>query len=245
MGNFGIAGGTSLAPFLAALQNPQEAFVYHDDFFAYDGTATVGGWITSQHSGGGTAAIADGHGGIVTLNAGGTSDEDGPGIQTVNEFILPGAGKRIYFETYLVVNSAVASSAVFFGLADHDTTVFTTNNARNLSDYIGFYWDPTTIAATGAGYLQFAVGDASGEDTSVNTTGILLVAGTWVRLGFMLDYDENYVDIYKDGTRIERLALTRANIPATELAPTFCLVNEGTAATGDMDIDYVTVACGR
>lgn len=245
MGNFSISGGISLAPLLDGLQNPDRVFVFHDDFFAYDGTATVGGWATSQHSGGGTAAIDDNHGSIVTLDAGGTSDEDGPSIQTVTEFILPGAGKRIFFETYLKITSALASSAVFFGLADRDTTVFTTNNARNLSDYIGFYWDPTTIAATGAGYLQFAVGDASGENNNTNTTGCLLVVNTWVRLGFMLDYDGLYVDIYKDGTRIERMSLTAANIPATELAPTFCLVNEGTAATGNMDIDYVTVACTR
>lgn len=238
MGWFGPKTGISNAPAIASMFEHDRAFVLFDDFFNYDATATVGNYITSQHSGGGTAVASDAHGGILTLDAGGTSDEDGPCVQCVHECVLPAAGKKIYFECRFKVTSAVASCALAIGLADLDTTVFTTNNARNLSDYMIFYWDPTSIAASGAGYLQFAVGDASGEDGSSATTAMLVVAGTWHTVGFEFDYDANTVRLFFDGAFKEQMSLTRANIPATELTPTFAITNEGTAATSNMVIDY-------
>lgn len=247
MGNFNVASGTSRAPALDWLLEPEKAWVDHQEFLSYDDTATTGDWIKTQQVGSGTAAKIStlGAGGIVRLSAGGTTDTHGIQIQRSSEEVLALSGKPIYYKTRLKI-SDIDETALFIGLCEIDTSILA-SAAVSTTLQIGFYADTTSIAAT-PGYLKFIVKNAAGSNTATST--ILMVADTWMDLSFYLDFDGNFVQIFKDDVLIERLTLTRANIPTTigtgEVSPSFAMTNDGTAGgTTTLDIDYVRVAQPR
>lgn len=247
MGNFNVSGGISRAPLLEALTNPSRSWVYFDDFFTFDDTATVGDWVATNATAG-DAEKADGAGGIVLLESDSTTDDQGIQMQSSAETVLLGAGKPVYCEARLKI-SDVDKCQFCFGLAKVDTTIFASGEltAAGTTPRALIYMSATTQAsATTAGKGQFTVGDGSGSNDMANTTGLAFVDDTWTVIGFSVDYDANEARIYQDGRLIEILALTRANIPTEELAVSFAALSEGTPASEILlNIDYVLVSQPR
>jgi hypothetical protein len=201
----------------------QTPFVYHyyNDFFTY----AAGDWTVTEIGAGGTEALTDGAGGqlLITTDA---LDNDGVQIQNVNEAFLPAAGKDIWFESriQLVTAAKHVQSDLLVGLADLDTTILDAP-----SDGIYF------TKADGSADVSAATNVGS---SVTSTAGVLtLASATWYRLGFYV-HGDTAVYFYVDGVLV---ATHTDGITATELTPTFAVLNGEAGATA-WKIDYFNVS---
>lgn len=222
------AAGTSLwetFPALPHLCDPSIAHVYFNDF--HTANKATEDWILTQATAGtGVAGVLAG--GVFTLNAGATTDGQGPQIQLAGVDFFPAAGKHLWFETRLKVSHITGD--FFFGLAELDTTIFASSDMTT-ANHIGF------SSFTGDGILLF---DANKATVRANTLAAkTLVAATYVKLGFYINGVTDitvWVDNVANATTI-----ATANIPVLGLTPSF-----GVHATGTdqavVDIDYIKVA---
>ncbi len=224
----GPAKGSSLwegCPIFPWLSDPSIMHVYFADFHGLDkGTED---WILTQATAG-TGVAGTLAGGVFTLNAGATTDGQGPQIQLAGIDFLPLAGKTIWFECRVKVSHTTPD--LFIGLAELDTTVFASSDMTT-ANHIGF------SSFTGDGILLF---DANKATTRVHTLATnTLVAATYVKLGFIVD-GVSTITAYVDGVP-NATTIATTSVPILGLTPTF-----GVHATGTdqavLDIDWVRVA---
>ena len=186
-----------------------------DDFHTFDATDT---WVVTQASSG-TAAVADNALGVLLLTAGATTDHQGIQIQraagaTVGELFTPAAGKHIWFECRLKVETISASTGpqAFYGLAVIDTTVIGTG-ANSTANHIGFGSVSDDGILLGMGEKAGAAHTAIGESHQ-------LVSDTYVKLGFFVN-GVTEVKFFVNGVHDSDENLATAAIPIVEMVPTF------------------------
>lgn len=222
-------------PMLASISDPALAFNLFDDFLTWDSGAGEQ-WVVTQAGGVGTAALTDAVGGALLLTAGHTDAGDGVQIQKVGECFKPAAGKHIWFESRLMITTNVAQIQGFVGLSVTDTTVFNAGDV-SASDYIGFQVTDTGQLAR-AGKLDFGVNATAGaEEIEVGT--YTMITNTFVNLGFFVNGITS-ITAYVNGVAYATID-TVANIPVTEMTPTFVCQSNGTA-NPTMTIDWFRCA---
>jgi hypothetical protein len=221
------APGTSLwesFPALPFLCDPTIARVILEQFRPF--VKATDGWVLTQATSG-TAVAGTSPGKGVTLDAGATTDGQGPQIQLAGLSVIPAAGKHIWFETRLKVSDITGD--FFFGLSETDTTIFAASDMTT-SNHIGF------SSFTGDGVL---LADANKATARVHTLAVkTLVAATYVKLGFYVSGVDSitfWVDNVKNAT-----TYTGTNIPIVGLTPSFGVHATGTQPV--VDIDYLKVA---
>lgn len=209
-------------PLLPALTDPAVGFHFFDHFFRLPKSAED--WVLTQATSG-TATIGTEKGGNLALNAGATTDGQGPQLQLAGLSFLPAASKHIWFECRCKVN--VLTTDLFLGLCEVDTTIADTTGLTT-SNSIGFK------SFTGNGVIVGQSEKATAEGTVAALT--TLVTGTWVRLGFKLN-GVTSVTFYVNGVANGTTLLT-ANIPIVGLTPSFVCHATGTG-TPQLDVDWV------
>jgi hypothetical protein len=132
-----------------------------------------------------------------------------------------------------MVTTNVAQIQGFVGLSVTDTTVFNGGDV-SAADYIGFQATDTSQLAR-AGKLDFGVNATAGAEEIVAGT-YTMITDTYVNLGF---YVNGITDVtaYVNGVEYAKIS-TAANIPITEMTPTFVCQSNGTA-NPTMTIDWV------
>jgi hypothetical protein len=202
---------------------PDRFVVFHDDFLGFNSASSaVQSWVETQASAG-TAAVIDGFGGLLELDCNSSTADQGIQVQVATESFLPQAGTKLYFEARIASITDTPDKCQFFaGLSVLDTTLF--NAGENSSaNHIGFEMGATSLAASG-GKLQFVAekGGTRGTVADVHT----VVDGAAFTIGFVVD-GVSTVQCYVNGEPVGD-PLPLANIPVTELTPTFACLTEGT-----------------
>lgn len=207
------------------LPDPTKFHTFFDDFDRY----VAGDWTLTSIGSTGTAALADGDGGLLLLTDT-AADNDGTQLQKKGESFLLEAGKRSWFKASFQVSDATQSDFII-GLAVTDTTLLGAVSGAGVTDGIFFSKDD------GDTQLDFQVQkNATTGQTRVSNIATI-VAATFITVGWAyngVDEVKYFVNDVHTGT----LSGAAAYLPDTELTVSFGLLNgEGAAKT--MTIDYI------
>lgn len=212
-------------PALAHLCDPSIAHVFFEDF--HSANKSTEQWILTQAtSGTGVAGVLTG--GVFTLDAGATTDGQGPQVQLAGVDFTPAANKHIWYETRLKVSHI--SGDFYIGLAELDTTISASSDTT-LANSIGL------SSYTGNGILLADCEKASARSNSLAVH--TLVADTYVKLGFYVN-GVTSITFYVNGVA-NATTIATANIPIVGLTPSFSVHATGTDQAV-MHVDYVKVA---
>lgn len=179
----------------------------------------------------GSFALDDAAFGVAILDAGvDTNEFDGVQVQfggnsTTGEMFKPTAGKRIWGEARI---TSTAAPRYFWGLAQQDTTLVTSN----------------ALTSQGLGFSSFTndnivIGMAKdGSSTTTATSIATITPATFVKLGFKVT-GTGLIEFYVDGVKTANTII--ANIPVTEMKPSFTCHIASNAATGQLKIDWFRI----
>jgi hypothetical protein len=214
----GYAGGISAAYELV------------DDFFTYDGTATVGNWLAAEAGGaGGTFALANTvPGGQLVNTRAATDDDDGGQISQVSAPFMLAADKKIWFECRFKLAGDVAQSDVYIGLCslNEDLTAVSDNLP---ADGVMIHKDD------GAATLKLTA-SKGGTNTGGNANIGTLVLGAWTTVGFYAG-GVTKISPYVDGVIGSSITAT---IPDdTSLGVIIGVRNGDATSTEILTVDYV------
>lgn len=154
------------------------------------------------------------------------------------------AGKKVWFETRVKINSVTDSkSGAFVGFGEEALCVATgiLADAGTLTDkdLIGFH----RLEADGD-KLDIIHNTASGGGvTSLATDAITLVADTYVKLGIYCDGTTVY--FYADGTQVASVALTATNVPDGEEMVLYYSIGGLAVEASTLSADWVKIAQER
>lgn len=206
---------------------PLIAFHLFDDFWKFDADESAGSapavtktWLVDQATAG-TATLIDGQGGLLKLDAGASTADQGVQVQSATEIVKYSDDTPVFIEAYITGFTNHAKCQFFFGLSVLDTTLFDTGE-NSSANHIGFEMNATSLAA-GASKLQF-VSEASGT-RSTEANVYTVVDDTDFILGFKIENGQ--AQAYINGSPVGDPITT--NIPTTELAITLACLSEGTS----------------
>jgi hypothetical protein len=244
---------------LIAAGDRSVAFHLFDDFLHFGGLLTStagqyasasGNWVTYQDSGDTVTTLATEVGGVVRLLTD-TTDNDEVWMASGNATgvllkLAASAGKKTLFETRFRCNT-IASRNLYLGFSEEGCAVadtITDAGALVDKDFVGF--DSLEGDATG---LDFIVRKSGGARTVISEDLTTLVADTWVKLGFCVDYDKVtgkritiYLDGVAQGTYGTGTQMAAATFPADEELGLLFGIKNGTTAATSLDLDWVRVA---
>lgn len=215
-------------------KQPTDVLVYNNDFFQY----AAGDWtLTTTEAGGSDATeaiVADGSlggGGVLKItNDAGADDCDqlqGP------EIVKLESGKPLFFRTRVLIDDT-GLAEWFIGLSITDTTMKASGDLT-MSDYIGFVGGPTDVAAD---KILFR---ACKNSTETDGAQFTIADATWYKLAFYWD-GYSTVRAYMDDVEIGALT---TNIPDDEYLAVSLVINNSTAASRYMALDYIQVLAKR
>ena len=201
-----------------------EGFGFIDDFLTLNAeTAAVGNivvdWVATQDSAGTAALDAAAKGGVLLLDSGGTTNNQGMQAQHVSACFIPSAASKIYFEARVKIADIGTSGSdtgnLVVGLAAVDTTVLA-SGANSTANHICFeHLDDD-------GAVDFHSEKAGSRDSS---TGLhTLTDDDYVKLGFLGD-GVTSITPYVNG--VAKTAHT-TQIPIVAMTPTFVCHSAGT-----------------
>ena len=181
-----------------------EGFGFIDDYLSFN---DEGPWVVSNATSG-TAVLADAKGGVLTMDSGAATNDQGVQIQyggaSGADSFIPNANSKIYFEARLKLTTIGAGTFDFFlGLSETDTSIIT-GSANTSSDYIG-------IQSITADLLAILVTENDGSLTAGGTAHTF-VDGTYVKLGFIVD-GVSSITPYVNGVAGDKIT---TNIAATK-----------------------------
>jgi hypothetical protein len=195
--------------------DPSIGIYLNESFNSYDAAATTGDWVLTQATAG-TAAISTAAPGVLELDSGSSTTQQGANLQRVKSIFLPAAGKDIWFEVSLKIVDTFDKVELFAGLSDVETAIIA--SSANASDnHIG--WQ----CVTDDGVLLFSGEKAGAGATRAATT---IAEDTYVKLGFKVNgvtSIQQYINGVETGT-----ATATANIPIVALVPSFVCQSAGT-----------------
>ena len=202
-----------------------EGFGFIDDYLSFN---DEGPWVVSNATTG-TAVLADAKGGVLFMDSGAASDDQGVQIQyggaTGADSFIPNANSKIYFEARLKLTTIGAGTFDFFlGLSETDASIIT-GSANTSSDYIG-------IQSITADLLAILVTENDGSLTAGGTAHTF-VDGTYVKLGFVVD-GVSSITPYVNGVAGDKIT---TNIAVTKpMTPSVVVQSAATTrTTGSVD----------
>jgi len=202
-------------PIRAIRQDPNVAHFICEDFNDIN-AATLAGYTTTQSGIVGTFELSDAGGGVALVDSGSTTVTEGANVQKIGECFLPAADKDIWFECKVKVVDTFDKAELFIGLSETDTAIIDTS-ANASASHIG--WQ----CVTDDGVLLFSAEKATAGATKAAAT---IAADTWITLGFKVNGVTD-IEHWVNGVKIATTQLT-ANIPVTELTPSFVCQSGGT-----------------
>jgi hypothetical protein len=219
-------------PQLAGL-DPAIAYTLFDDFFNYDGTATIGDWQLATDAGG-TQALLDQAGGVLSIGSDG-DDNDGTVLHSVTECFKVVAGKPIWFEARVKCAEANTDDAnLIVGFSDLVTVDAVLDNGGGpAASYDGVVF----CKVDGGTSWIFETSNAGTQATTANAGAF--VTATWYRLGFHIDPNDGTTAIvtpYIDGVAGTPLNLTIAGLEEMHV---LIGVKSGGANEEAIVVDYV------
>ncbi len=209
-------------PMLAILQEPVVGVIYYDDFEE---------WLTAQW-----VTTATGAGAVVQTNSGylsltnAAADDDSEEIQryiaNVNGLNWAlAAGNPLWFEIKLEISDATQSD-LWAGLSEVDTTLID----GPVDGCVGFKKDD--------GDANIDCTNAEATVATTTDSGVDIVAGTFIRLGFYYDgATAGSIYYYVDGALV---ATHTTNLPVEEMVVSIAVQN-GEAVIKNMLVDYVKI----
>lgn len=203
-------------PLLELNHDPFQLNMFDEAHTSYNATATTGDYLLTQATAG-TAAMSTTTSCALTLNAGSTTNTQGPNVQRLKSGFVVTAGKDLWFECRFQVTSATLSFRAFYGLAESNTAIIASSVLASINN-IG--WS----SVTGNGVLLFGATKASAATTQASTT---LVSGTVVQLGFYYDGTADTVQQYVNGVATGT-PITTTNIPKVIVYPSMVVQSAGT-----------------
>ncbi len=203
-------------PMLEALHDPFQINAFDEQHTSYNATATTGDYLLTQATAG-TAAMSTTVSCALTLNAGSTTNTQGPNVQRLKSGFVMVAGKDLWFECRFQVTSTTLKFMSFYGLAESNTAIIASSALASINN-IG--WS----SVTGDGVLLFGATKASTATTQASVT---LVSGTVVQLGFFYDGTADTVQQYVNGVATGTPIAT-ANIPKVIVYPSMVVQSAGT-----------------
>ena len=194
-----------------------EGFGFVDDFLSYDDASYR--WLLTQASSGTSAMDPAAKGGVLLLDAGAVTNNQGVQIQAggaiaASSFIAT-ANSKIYFETRLKLATIGSTTIQFFGgLSEVDSSVLA-SAANTSTNHVGF----ETFNSLTLSYVHEKAGTRV-SDTSAGT----IADGTYIKLGFLID-GLTSITPFVDG-----IAGTKqtASIPIVAMTPTIAVHAAGT-----------------
>lgn len=198
-----------------------EGFGFIDDFLAFDDASYR--WVLTQDSAGTAAMDAAAKGGVLLLDSGGTTNNQGIQIQMGGAAgaasFIPNASAKIYFEARVKIadigTSGSATGNMVVGLASVDTTVLA-SGANSALDHIVFeHLDDDSE-------VDFHSEKAGSRDSSTELH--TLVDDDYVKLGFIVD-GLTSITPYVNG--VAKTAHT-TQIPIVAMTPTLVCHSAGT-----------------
>ena len=184
----------------------------NEQWMGFNTVATTGDYtLTTVTSG--TAAISTTEQGVLQLDAGAATANQGCNLQRQKSNFVPALTRDIWAEFRVKLVTSI-NSQFFVGLAAVNTTVIA-SGALNTANCIGFssITNDGVILATGI--------KASAAATQAATT---MVAGTYQNLGFYYNSTADTIQFYVNG-KTKGAVMATANVPKVALSPTF--VNQG------------------
>lgn len=198
-------------------RDPSVGVLLDECFQDYDASNTY----TLTQATTGTAAISTTIPGMLMLDAGATTDNQGVNLQRLKSAWIPAANKSIWAEFRISLTATtppVTRAQLFVGLAASDTTIIAAG-AQTTNNRIGWQILDGALLAT-----TFTC-DKAGVATTV--TGPTLVDATIIKLGFIYDgvadTVQQYVNDVATGT-----AVTTTNIPKLVVYPSFVCQSDAT-----------------
>lgn len=219
------------------VNNPAAGIFFLDDFVDTSISATAGAarWKSTQATAG-TAVPLAGTGGLLELDSGSTTADQGIQVQLGGSSFIASANTKLYFETRVKVIDTIDKCQFFAGLSEVDTSLFASGE-NSSANHIGFEMGATTLAAVG-GKLQF-YGEKAGTRGTVASVKTL-AEDTWTTIGFRVN-GVTSIDIFVDGEDFGTQLLT-ANIPIVNMTPSLLCQSEG---TNDPIVTSDWVACAQ
>jgi len=194
----------------------------------YVDTTHFNGW-TYTVDGAGTIVQLDRVGGWLQLLAGG-GDGNGVNLQQAHETFLPAANRDIHFGCRIELDDAT-QSFFFAGLSITDNDIDTGSLG---ADIVGFLKDD------GDANLDFICQSTASGAVAQTDTGVDLVDGTAIELGFMINGVTN-VRTFVNGALDNTFAVAAAtDIPVTEMALAFSF-RTGENVTNSLKIDWYSI----
>lgn len=216
------------------------AVEFFEDFFVFDGTATVGLWDDAVTDGGTIAAI-DGANGLMSI-ATDTTIEDESYISTQFESFLFTTTKSLHFEARVKLTEAATSkSNIIVGLSDTvSADILQDAGAGPAASYDGCVFFKVVDSLT----WQFETSNAGTQvtDTDVGT----MVSGTFAKLEFNYDFNDGVtakVTAIVDG--IADAVQKDLVIAGLQEMHILLGVKAGSAAAETLIVDYVQVTTNR
>lgn len=229
---WGPRGGSD---FLSGKGNNLE---YFDDFFAFDTTATVGGYATV--SDGGTIANIDGAGGVLSI-ATDVNDNDESYVSSITEVFLFSTTKNLYFEARVKLTEANTDDAnIIVGLSD---TVAANSLLDNGAGPMASYDGAVIFKVDGGTVWQGEASNAATQDTDTDIGAFS--DATWTKLGILYDFNDGVtatVTFYIDGVSGGSVDLTIAGLAEMHI---LLGVKAGDTNAETLLVDYVHVATER
>jgi len=216
-------------------------FEYMDDFVleANSGDDLTRRYVVTQLTGGGAVTHEAANGGVILIDAGNASDNNGVGSAQPdsNGIVVPAAGRNIYCE--MRVERTVQSGGQFFGLGEVDTTFVTASHLG--APAIGFVCDAGSSAITVLDTVTTTT--ATANDSETVTAGVVTGmsdADKFRTYGIEI-IGTGEVRFYVDRSLV---ATHTANISTNALVPSFASVNS-TTTRSKLKVDYVYIVSDR
>jgi len=178
-----------------------------------------------------TVGLIDGRGGILRI-ANDVNDTDFTSLIKLGESYLFQTTSDIWYDTRIKTND-VTDSTILFGLVIKSAT------------------DPVGTAPTDGVYFSKADGAAAVvlkvvKNSTATTTATLtsLANDTWKRLGFHYSAADGAIYVYVNGV-LEATVTTLTNLPDDEEVTVYMAIENGAAASKQLDTDYIYAAQNR
>jgi hypothetical protein len=198
------------------IHDPFQMNVFDEQHVTYNAQATTGDYVLTQATSG-TAAISTSDSCALKLDAGATTNTQGPNVQRLKTGFVSAANKDLWFECKFKVTSATLKFMMFYGIAESNTAIIAASALASINN-IG--WS----SVTGDGVILFGATKASTATTQASFTA---VSGTTYRLGFFYDGTADTVQQYINGVPTGT-AIATTYIPKVITYPSMVIQSAGT-----------------
>jgi len=210
--------------------DPMKWHEYYNDFDHY----VAANWTVTV-VGTGTAAIANGDGGILVLTNS-AADNDSIQLQKVGESFALTAGKRAVFKARFKISDATQSDLVI-GLCVTDTTLMGATAGAGVTDGIFFSKDDGVATLD----VQCQKDATTGQTRAAAIA--TLANDTYVTVAWAYD-GKSEVAYFVNDVQLGTLNGSSSFLPDTTLTPSFGVMN-GEAVAKTMTLDYFFAAVER